>query len=128
VQAAVENLDQILDVLVRRRMGLVERERLARWLDPAFAQETAKRLAAWHGMPERAPLLTALEGGAAPSPAQMLAITGELDDDLVELFIAARQAARKAKDFASADTLRTHLRAQGIIIEDLPTGIRWKSA
>ena len=60
--------------------------------------------------------------------AALIALTGELDDDLIELFIAARQLAKKARDFAAADGARTHLRARGVIIEDLPTGIRWKTA
>jgi cysteinyl-tRNA synthetase len=56
-----------------------------------------------------------------------MAVEGEMDDDLVELLIAARQAAKRARDFASADALRAHLKTRGIIIEDLATGIRWKA-
>jgi len=34
--------------------------------------------------------------------------------------LAARQAARKAKDFQRADAIRDELKAQGWIIEDTP--------
>ncbi|KFB76252.1 MAG: hypothetical protein HWD57_17435 [Candidatus Accumulibacter cognatus] len=43
----------------------------------------------------------------------------------IESMIAARQAARAARDFARADALRQTLAAQGIGIEDSPTGTTW---
>jgi cysteinyl-tRNA synthetase len=42
--------------------------------------------------------------------------------------IDAREAARKAKDWKKADKLRDELREKGIILEDLPQGVRWKRA
>lgn len=39
--------------------------------------------------------------------------------------LAARQAARAARDFATADTVRDSLKAAGILIEDTPSGPRW---
>ena len=54
-----------------------------------------------------------------------------LDDDLaayVEEQIAARQAARKARDFAKADAIRDELKARGIILEDTREGVKWKKA
>ncbi len=44
----------------------------------------------------------------------------------LQALIDERQAARKARDFARADTLRAQLREAGIEIEDTAQGIRWK--
>jgi cysteinyl-tRNA synthetase len=46
--------------------------------------------------------------------------------DFVEDLLGQRQAARADRDFARADALRDELRRRGVLIEDTPTGIRWK--
>lgn len=51
---------------------------------------------------------------------------GALSDAQVEDFIAARAAARKARDFAEADRIRKHLADNGVILEDGPKGTSWK--
>lgn len=50
---------------------------------------------------------------------------GEKTQD-IESLIAERTTAKKAKDFAKADKIRDELKAQGIILEDSPTGTTWK--
>jgi cysteinyl-tRNA synthetase len=47
-------------------------------------------------------------------------------DAEVEAAIAARQAARKAKDFKESDRIRDELKAKGVILEDGPKGTSWK--
>jgi cysteinyl-tRNA synthetase len=44
----------------------------------------------------------------------------------VEALIAARQEARKAKNFAESDRIRDLLASQGIVLEDTPAGVRWR--
>lgn len=48
-----------------------------------------------------------------------------LDAD-IEALIARRQAARKEKNFALADEIRDTLKQQGIILEDTPSGVKWR--
>lgn len=50
-----------------------------------------------------------------------------LDDEIEEL-IKARNDARKAKNWAEADRMRDELKAQGIILEDTPQGVKWHRA
>src|SRR5476651_824831 len=49
-------------------------------------------------------------------------------DTEIEAAIAARQAARKAKDFMESDRIRGDLKAKGVILEDGPNGTSWKRA
>lgn len=52
----------------------------------------------------------------------------EMLDADVEAMIEARQAARKAKDFARADAIRSELLEKGIVLEDTREGVKWKRA
>jgi cysteinyl-tRNA synthetase len=49
-----------------------------------------------------------------------------LDTEKIEALIAARNAARKAKDWGKADRCRDDLTAMGVAIEDTPNGTEWK--
>ena len=46
-------------------------------------------------------------------------------DSEVEELIEKRTAARKAKDFKTADEIRDRLKEMGIILEDTPQGVKW---
>jgi cysteinyl-tRNA synthetase len=47
-------------------------------------------------------------------------------DVAIEEKIAQREKARKNKDFALADTIRSELKNQGITLLDTPSGVKWK--
>jgi cysteinyl-tRNA synthetase len=49
-------------------------------------------------------------------------------DAEIEAAIAARQAARKAKDFKESDRIRDDLKAKGVVLEDSAKGTTWKRA
>ena len=52
---------------------------------------------------------------------------GDVSDTLwIEVQIAARDDAKKARDFATSDAIRDALKAKGIILEDSATGTTWR--
>jgi cysteinyl-tRNA synthetase len=53
------------------------------------------------------------------------ASTGPADEQ-INLLVAERTAAKKARNFARADEIRNQLLETGIIIEDTKDGVRWK--
>jgi cysteinyl-tRNA synthetase len=76
-----------------------------------------------------APQLRALGGvlGLLQRDATQFLQGGRADDWVLER-IAAREAARKRKDFSEADRIRDELLAKGIILEDGPQGTTWRRA
>jgi cysteinyl-tRNA synthetase len=46
----------------------------------------------------------------------------------IEALIESRQQARKAKNFGESDRIRDLLVAKGIVLEDTPSGVRWRRA
>ena len=52
----------------------------------------------------------------------------EVLDSEIEEMIAARQQARKDRNFARADEIRDELTAKGIVLEDTREGVKWKRA
>ena len=53
----------------------------------------------------------------------------EVDDeaeDRIRHMVEARNQARAARDFGTADRLRAELEAEGVRLEDTPSGTRWK--
>ena len=88
-------------------------------------------------------LATRVNSGERPLAGQLRAlggVLGLLQRDAAEFLqggsadawvlegIAAREAARKRKDFAEADRIRGELLAKGIILEDGPKGTTWRKA
>ncbi|MDP1783029.1 MAG: cysteine--tRNA ligase [Hydrogenophaga sp.] len=86
--------------------------------DPAMAG-LLKALGATLGLLQADPA-TYLQSGAAA--------TGGLDEAAIAAQIAARLAAKQAKDFTEADRIRKALLEQGIVLKDSPTGTTWERA
>ena len=61
--------------------------------------------------------------------AKKLSADGEEDiPEEVKALVEERKAARKAKDFKTADEIRDSLKAQGWVIIDTPQGMKVKKA
>ena len=59
------------------------------------------------------------ESGATPS--QELVTAAEIEPWLRERYVA-----KKSRDFARSDQIRSALQARGVIVEDVGEGMRWK--
>ena len=86
----------------------------------SFLAAQLKGLAAILGLLERDSV--AFLQAAAPAE------QGGLSNSDIAAGIAARVAAKKAKNFAEADRLRDELKAAGVILEDSAAGTTWRRA
>ena len=86
--------------------------------------------------PKALAILQTLDGAALRFNANFLGLLlhsseqwfqGEGEDTLwIEVQIAARNEAKKARDFAASDAIRDTLRAKGVILEDGANGTTWR--
>jgi cysteinyl-tRNA synthetase len=53
---------------------------------------------------------------------------GQIDEDKIKTLVAARSAARNAKNFAESDRIRNELAAMGIALKDSKDGTTWEIA
>jgi cysteinyl-tRNA synthetase len=58
--------------------------------------------------------------------AEAVLAASRISDDEVNRLIDERNAAKRSRDFARADSIRAQLVAAGIVVEDTKDGIRWK--
>ena len=63
---------------------------------------------------------------AASSAASVNTHEGDPEAELIDRLVAERVAAKKAKDFAKADSIRDQLTAKGIVVTDTPQGPVWE--
>jgi cysteinyl-tRNA synthetase len=66
--------------------------------------------------------------GKGTGRADVGAPSAALSRDKIEQMIAARAAAKRAKNYAEADSIRNDLLDAGIVLEDTPRGTTWRRA
>jgi cysteinyl-tRNA synthetase len=71
--------------------------------------------------------LAACLGLLQGDPKAFLQAGAGLDEGAIQSLIAQRAAAKAAKDFALADSIRKDLQAQGIVLKDSPAGTTWEA-
>ena len=59
-------------------------------------------------------------------PSDWLSDGAKVDAAEIDRLISERLAARKSKDFATADRIRDELAAKGVVLEDAAGGTTWR--
>jgi cysteinyl-tRNA synthetase len=76
--------------------------------------------------PTRRALEWAAQAGRLADVAPELLARQLLTDEAIEALVAERTLAKKQRNFARADQIRTELAEKGVVIEDSKDGSRWK--
>jgi cysteinyl-tRNA synthetase len=113
--SAVRDVNSALAAASMGRAGLATARDLLARADAVFAV-----------LPPGGFAVQSVRRDVAGSPYEVAAI-GEVPVEVLER-VVARQAARRARDFAAADRVRAELAAAGWVIEDVPGGARVKRA
>jgi cysteinyl-tRNA synthetase len=120
VEAAQERFDTALDDDVNIPAATAQVFELIKAANIALDHSEA-------GPGDLAQVLAALEGFDEVLGLDLVPAEEQLEER-VERLIQERINARAAKDFARADAIRDELAAEGIALEDTPTGTRWRRA
>lgn len=91
----------------------------------ALAEDFVLTAAGEKGLREALSLLEELGGLLGIWFSEATVETG-LSAEEINALVEQRQAARKKRDFKTADAIRDRLKAAGIIVEDTPQGVRWR--
>jgi len=126
-EALIEQSKTILDRLYRMagdaEPGAVDSEVMDALSDDLNTPAALSRLQAMDD-PGAVKASAAMLGLLESSPDEWF--RGGVDDSAVEARIAERAEAKKNRDFATADRIRDELKAEGIVLEDTPTGTTWR--
>ena len=70
----------------------------------------------------------AAQAAKAAGDAAPYAVIGEGDasDPEIEALARARGEAKRARDFQKADAIREQLKELGVLLEDIPNGVKWR--
>ncbi len=76
--------------------------------------------------PTRHAIDWAKQAGRIGDVAPELLARESLTDEAIDVLVAERTQAKKARNFARADEIRNQLAEKGVILEDSKDGVRWK--
>ncbi|MGH8462097.1 MAG: DALR domain-containing protein, partial [Stenotrophobium sp.] len=104
--------------------ALAELFELVRALNKAESTTEKARIKAQ--LLDAASLLGLLHQSPAAWFATATAHNGQIGEAEIDALVAARLAARAAKNWAESDRIRDQLKAQGVLVEDSKDGQRWR--